>query len=161
MNMIRHHDVTSDQPRRGPAPSTYNCLMNVRRCENRAPLHSTCGHENNDCTVMPLPRRKMNGMFAPRSLECPEGHASACPASRGSDVRKHVPPLRNHRAFYVVAIRFVISTASSRAAAACEPETLGSPPVSAQSTKEASCCRNGSSFSIATASRVICPLTRR
>src|SRR5438477_12008621 len=95
------------------------------------------------------------------TLERPEGHASACPASRGLDVQKHVPPLRNHRAFYVVTIRFVISTASSRAAAACEPETFGAPPVSAQSTKEASCCRNGSSLSIATGSRVICPLTRR
>src|SRR6476660_4975214 len=63
---IWHHDVASDQPRRGLAPGADNCLMNARRCENRAPLHSTSGRENNDCTVMPLPRRKMNGMFAPR-----------------------------------------------------------------------------------------------
>src|SRR5438132_11596600 len=63
MNVIRHRDVSSDEPRRGLAPGTDHGFMNARRGENRSPLHSTSGHENNDCTVMPLPRRKMNGML--------------------------------------------------------------------------------------------------
>src|SRR3954468_2427219 len=58
----------------------------------------------------------------------------------------------------LAAMVFVISTASSRAAVACEPETVGSRPVLAHSMNEISRRFSGSCRSISTFSRLIRPL---
>ena len=159
MDVIRHNNIPTNKPGRSATPGAENNPMNARRCQNRSALCRAHRHINYNRPVMLLPRRKVNGMLTISTrrdalLRVLLRNNGTC---RSASLRHNV--IGNHSQF--AAIRRVISTASSRAAAACEPETLGSPPVSAQSTKEASCCRSGSSFSIATGSRVICPFTRR
>src|SRR5260221_434675 len=55
----------------------------------------------------------------------------------------------------------VLAMANSKAAVAPDPETTGCNPPRAHSTNDCSSRFNGSSFSIATDSRVIWPLARR
>jgi len=111
MNVIRHHNVASDEPCRGLAPGAYNRVMNVQGRQNRSPLHSAGSHENNDCAVVPLSRRKMNGMFAssPRSARMDMLLHVLLPENRtcGSTSLRHENVIGHST---VVAIRFVIST---------------------------------------------------
>src|SRR5438477_12736367 len=66
MNVIRHYDVTADEPGQGLIPGGYNRLMNGKRCENRQPLRRAGGHKNDSWPVMPLRGRRMDGRLATR-----------------------------------------------------------------------------------------------
>jgi hypothetical protein len=159
MDMIRHYNIVTNKPGRGVAPGTNDRGMNLRRCQYCAAPLSTCRHINYDRPIMLLRWGQVNRMLTiSYRRDTRPGVPLRDNRTRGSASLRE-DRIASHSQF--AAIRRVISTASSSAAAACEPETFGSPPVSAQSTKEVSCCRNGSSFSIATGSRAICPFTRR
>src|SRR5438477_6264544 len=52
MNVIRHHDVASDEPFGVLVPCADDCCMTSRRCQNLSALRGTCSHINDNRTVM-------------------------------------------------------------------------------------------------------------
>ena len=142
MNVIGHDHVAADQPCRCRTPGCDNCFVSRSGCQNLTSLGGASRDENDDRPVVRLTRHEMNRMPPLRRdvlLHVLRFRLGTCRSMslRGMSLRSI--RWRTHAGRCApIAIRFVISTASSSAAIAWNPETRGSRPVLAHSTNDVS-----------------------
>lgn len=145
VNVVSHDHITPDQPCRCRTPGRDNLIMSQSRRENFASFGGACCNENNDGPVVHLKRCEMNRMFSPRRDVLPHVLSFRFRTCRSMSLRR-LPlkiSLRRMRRSHgdgrgSIPIRLVISTASSSAAVAWNPETFGCRPVLAHSINAAS-----------------------
>jgi hypothetical protein len=166
MEVIWHEHVSAHEPGGRVFPCPNDRRMRFRCGEDRSSLHGARGNENYDCPIVGFDRSKMNRMFSIDGRAISERRASARLWFRGIGIQARTCGSTSLRGFHrrshgEDAIRLVISTASSSAAVASNPETFGRTPVRAHSMKERIWRLSGSSFSISTSARSIPPPTLR
>jgi hypothetical protein len=156
MDVIRHNDIAANEPSRCLHPRIHDRFVYGGRGKDRLSLRRAARDEDYDRTVVLLERSKVYRV--PTAICFSEGRAAARPtllhrSRRFISRRCRSTSLRAWISRVHALSRLVISTASSRAAAAWKPETFGARPVAAHSMNAASSRFNGSPGSISTASR--------